>query len=301
MSLTFFVFSDIISGKEDSDMTENNLKAIEEAYAQAEAYFFKPFSSERRKSAEPHLYFIFSSPGAGKSTNIKPLLKNELAADKPVVLEVDELKSFVPENADVVKTVDDWFLKLINKAMEEKRSLIIMRQRNMLVPKQTLNIYKTAKEKGFITHANIVALDKARSRLGMIHRYEYALDDKSTDEQHIRENYPRKPDFLRHKIFYKAVPLITAFCSCSKYVDIVEVYDRERNKLAWNNKITGDKSYISPIRALFKERKRAWEPWEKEKFNTQKQQAKEKMKEHNCSILDMIKFKFLTRTRRNKS
>lgn len=281
-------------------MTDDTLKITEkEAYARVEAYFFKSLP-EQEKNANPNLYFVFSSPGAGKSTNIKPLLRAEIGVERPVVLEVDEMKSFIPQNEKVAEIADRWFLKLVDKALNEKRSLIIIRQRNMLMPQQTLQIYKKAKSAGYTTHANIVALDKVRSRLGMIHRYELALDDKNTDEQHVRENYPRKPDFLRHKIFYRAVPFITAFCCCSKYVDIVEVYDRERNKLAWLNRKTGDKSKISPLRALLKERKRAWEPWEKEKFNNRKQQAEKKMGEHNRSVLDMIKFRWFTRTGKNK-
>lgn len=281
-------------------MAKEDMKIREEkAYKKAEIHFFKPFL-KCEKNSEPHLYFVFSSPGAGKSTNIKSLIKDKLGTNQPIIFEIDELKSFIPEDSNLIDVTNKWFLRLTDKAISEKRSLVIMRLRNMLKPMQTLDIYNKAKSAGYTTHASFVALDKVRSRLGMIHRYEYALDDNNLDEQHKIESYPRKPDFTKHYIFYKILPVVLACCCHSKAVDVIEVFDREKNKLAWWNKKSGEKSEISPLRALFNERHRKWEDWEKNKFNNRCMQAKIKLEEHNRSFIDMIKFKLLTKTHKNR-
>ena len=266
-------------------------------YQRAENYFF---SQKTRKAEQPYFIFVFASPGAGKSTNIKPLLKEQFNQDKPVIIEVDELKSFIPEGMDIDKTTNDWFIKLVDKAISERRHVVIFRQRNMLKPQQTRRLYQKAKKAGYITQAKIVALDKVRSRLGVIHRYEHAVDTLHQDETSQIENYPRKPDFIKHYIFYKALPVITDICSRSDLVDIVEVYDRERNKIAWQNKLTGEKSAQTPLQALKRERTRSWAPWEKEKFNRRYKEAEAKMKMHHRSWVDFVKFKWLTFTTKNK-
>lgn len=265
-------------------------------YQKAENYFFSP---KTPKAEQPYFIFVFASPGAGKSTNIKPLLKEQFK-EKPVIIEVDELKSFIPASQDIDKTANDWFIKLVDKAISEKRHIVIFRQRNMLKPQQTQRLYQKAKKAGYITQAKIVALDKVRSRLGIIHRFEHAVDTLYQDETSQIENYPRKPDFIKHYIFYQALPIITDICSRSDLVDIVEVYDRERNKIAWQNKLTGENSLQTPLQALKRERTRAWAPWEKEKFNRRCKEAKAKMKMHRRSWVDFMKFKLLTFTTKNK-
>lgn len=271
----------------------------EQAYRKMEEHFLQP-QTLPQDGVSPSLIFVFASPGAGKTTYVKPVLNKLLKPARAVNLEIDELKTFIPAGSDLNKTADSWFVRIVGKAIEERRSIIIFRQRNMLQPGQTLEIYKRAKAAGYLTQASFVALDKERSRLGMVHRYEFALDNVVGKGEIDRENYPRKPDFLRHYIFYKALPVMLHVCSHSKAVDVVDVYDRQGRCLAYDDKTTGRNSPQSPSRAMRFERTRSWNVWEINKFNRRRNEAETKMKEHGRSLFKIIKFRFLTSTFKNK-
>lgn len=51
--------------------------------------------NENKSGIKPHMIFCFSSPGAGKTTSIKPILLESFIEHNPVVLEIDELKAFM--------------------------------------------------------------------------------------------------------------------------------------------------------------------------------------------------------------
>lgn len=271
----------------------------QKSYQKMEEHFLPP-QTFPQDGAAPRLIFVFASPGAGKSTYVKPVLNRMLQPGAAVNLEIDELKTFIPSGADVNKTANEWFEHFVNRAIVERRNIIIFRQRSMLQPAQTLEIYKKAKAVGYVTQAAFVALDKERSRLGMVHRYEFALDNAVRTEGIDRANYPRKPDFLRHYVFYKALPATLHACSLCKAVDIVDVYDRQGVRLAYEDKTTGQHSPQPPSRALRFERTRDWNIWEKNKFNRRRDEAETKMKEHGRSFFERLKFRFLTATFKNK-
>lgn len=271
----------------------------EQSYREMEKHFLPPLTMPQ-ESGTPRLIFVFASPGAGKSTYVKPVLNRLITHGAAVNLEIDELKTFIPAGLDIAKTADAWFSRLVDKAIEERRSIIIFRQRSMLRPGQTLGIYKKAKACGYLTQASFVALDKERSRLGMVHRYEFALDKAMREGTLDRENYPRKPDFLCHYIFYKALPATLCACSLCKAVDIVDVYDRQGARLAYEDKAAGVSSRLSPFRAVRHERTRGWNIWEINKFNRRRGEAETKMKEHGRSLFERLKFRFLTATFKNR-
>ncbi len=108
---------------------------------------------------KPRIIFVFSSPGAGKSTRIKPLLEESFAT-KPALLEIDELKAFIPENdTNKVQTADRWFNRILEEAVNLRYNLIVFRQRNMLMPQQTRKILQQAQKNGYQTEVCIVALE----------------------------------------------------------------------------------------------------------------------------------------------
>lgn len=275
------------------------MDTLEKSYQQMQAHFLTP-ESFAKEGEVPRLMFVFGSPGVGKSTCLKPKLNSFFENSKPINLEIDEFKTFVPQVQNVNKLTDEWFARLTNKAIEEKRNIIIFRQRSMLAPTQTFGLYKKAKENGYFTQAVVMALDKERSRLGMVHRYECALENARKTGQFDRENYPRKPDFVRHYIFFRALPIIATACTKLKEIDRIDVYDRQCVLLASQDKTTGKKTKQTPIQALLKERHRSWNIWEKNRFNRQRFEAAEKMKERGSNRLEMLKFKFLTATPKNK-
>ncbi len=249
---------------------------------------------------KPRIIFVFSSPGAGKSTRIKPLLEESFAT-KPALLEIDELKAFIPENdTNKVQTADRWFNRILEEAVNLRYNLIVFRQRNMLMPQQTRKILQQAQKNGYQTEVCIVALDKKRSRLGMIHRYEFALDNQQQSGKTDIENYPRKPDFLCHYIFFKALPIITKMSEKSSLVDKVDVYDRDGKHLAFLDKLKKLKSKDTPLRALLKERHRAWLQHDCSKFDRRRKEVIEKMKKRGAKTWEFIRFRFLTNTFKNR-
>ncbi len=272
---------------------------LEQSYREMEDYFLETLRFSTRPET-PRLIFVFASPGAGKSTNIKPRLNKMFAENKVVNLEIDELKTFIPKGCDVAKTANEWFLRLVDKSVADKRNIMIFRQRSMLKPQQTWYIYQKAKEAGYITQAVFLALDKERSRLGLIHRYEFAIENALGKPEDNRASYPRRPDFLSHYIFYKAMPIFLQRCKVSPDVDIIDVYDRRGKHLAWSNKLTGEHSTEGVEHALLRERTRQWDGVEKDTFNRRCSEAQEKMKAHGRSWFDYLKFRILTYTRKSK-
>lgn len=79
------------------------------------------------------MIFVFGSPGAGKSTNIKPLLLKSFQTS-PACLEVDELKAFLPEGEERnPQMADEWFNRIVDEAVKLRYNLVIFRLRNMLL------------------------------------------------------------------------------------------------------------------------------------------------------------------------
>ena len=74
---------------------------------------------------QPRLIFVFGSPGAGKSTNIKPLLLKSFQTS-PACLEVDELKAFLPEGEERnPQMADEWFNRIVDEAVKLRYNLVI--------------------------------------------------------------------------------------------------------------------------------------------------------------------------------
>lgn len=270
---------------------------LETAYLEAEEYFLLPAA---KGLDNPHCIFVFASPGAGKSVNVKKNINRKLAGEKPVNLEADALKSFVPAGEPIDEVVAVWFKRLTDKIIEQKRNVLIFRQRNMLELPQTFGIYKKAKENGYTTQAVFLAIDKKRSRLGMIHRYEMALEKAAVQLEFDRENYPRKPSFFRHYVFYKAIPIALRVLSRSRYPDKIEVCDREGRVLAFKDRISGDESIVSPLTALRRERRRHLTEKERHLFDAHKQEAEMKMRGRGVSEKDIRRMSLWTRFSRNK-
>lgn len=256
-------------------------------------HFFKP-ENENRSEVKPRMIFCFSSPGAGKTTSIKPILLESFNEHKPVVLEIDELKAFM-ENPLDTNRVKQHFLNCLQKAFEEKRSLIIFRQRNMLEPNLTKSIFNDAKANGYETQVTFLALDKKRSRLGMIYRYENALKKAVESKEMDIANYPRKPEFMKHYIFFKMIPIVAAACNKSKNIDIINVYDREGSLLAENNRINKTKIGNGIVNAIYRERHRKWTDLEADKFNRRRNEAENSMAARASNLMEKIKFKLFTR------
>lgn len=272
------------------------MNKLETAYLEAEEYFLL---SSAKGLDKPHCIFVFASPGAGKSVNVKKNINRRLAGEKPVNLEADALKSFVPAGEPIDEVVAVWFKRLMGKIIEEKRNVLIFRQRNMLELHQTFGIYKKAKENGYITQAVFLAIDKKRSRLGMIHRYEMALEKAAEHSEFDRENYPRKPSFFRHYVFYKAIPIALQVLSRSGQPDKIEVCDREGKMLAYKDKISGEESMISPVTALRRERRRHLTEKERQLFDAHKQEAEMKMRGRGVSEQEIRRIRLWTRFSRN--
>lgn len=274
--------------------------SAEKDFIEACNYFFTG-ATQVKQGEKPRIIFVFASPGAGKSTRIKPLLQKTFSAPAAMI-EIDELKAFIPEGEkNNAKTADAWFNRMIGGAIDLKYNLVIFRQRNMLVPAQTRGILQKAQAEGYQTEVCIVALDKARSRLGMIHRYECALENhqKNPDAENVG-NYPRKPDFLKHYIFFKALPVVAKMSELSGCVDKVEVYDRNGSRLAFLDKKSGLKSRATPLQALRQERSRSWIYLERNKFNRRCREASEKMKQRGAGVWERLKFRFLTETAQSR-
>lgn len=268
---------------------------LNEDFIQACNYFF---TGKKQTSAEekPRIIFVFGSPGAGKSTKIKPLLLRSFNIP-PVCLEIDELKAFVPQGEEQnTVLIDEWFNKLVQEAVNLRYNLVIFRLRNMLLPAQTRNILKQAKESGYQTETAILALDRRRSTLGMVYRYELALEKQFQTLQKDKDivNYPRPPQFLKHYMLFKALPIVTKFSQVSNLVDKIDVYDRECNHLAWIDKIAHTKSKISPLQALKQERHRSWKNEETKQYHEQRTQSLKKMKSRQASLKELWMAKFFT-------
>lgn len=243
---------------------------------------------------QPRLIFVFGSPGAGKSTNIKPLLLKSFQTS-PACLEVDELKAFLPEGEEQnPQMADEWFNRIVDEAVKLRYNLVIFRLRNMLLPGQTARILRHAREHGYQTEVDILALDRRRSTLGMIHRYEQALENQNKSAPKDVVNYPRRPEFAKHFILFKALPVVTGLCEKSKLVDKINVYDRQGNRLAWQNKISGTRSELSPSQALRQERKRRWLLCEKARYQLQRREDIEKMKRRRSAFRELWTAKILT-------
>lgn len=267
----------------------------ERDFKRIENHFFTK-DTENKSGRKPRLIFVFSSPGAGKSTSIKPVLQRSFSESKPVALEIDELKALISDgtNVDAVRL---YFVECIKKAIAEKRSLIIFRQRSMLEPNLTKHIYKTAKDNGYETQATFLALDKKRSRLGMIYRYEQALKKTMESGELDIKDYPRKPEFIKHYMFFKMIPITAMACSKTKSIDIVNVYDREGNLLAENDRLTKNKIGNGILEAIHRERSRKWSDWEVEKFRHSYKESESSMKSRASGFIERIKLKFFAKSR----
>ena len=81
-------------------------------FIQACNYFF---TGKRQvpSNEQARIIFVFGSPGAGKSTNIKPLLLKDFAIS-PVCIEIDELKAFLPKDQEQDAQLTD---KTLQKAL----------------------------------------------------------------------------------------------------------------------------------------------------------------------------------------
>jgi len=255
-------------------------------------YFFTK-DTENVSKQNPRLIFVFASPGAGKSTSVKPILAKSFTHSNPVMLEIDELKALSSDakNSDLIRNI---FLACVNKAIEEKRSLIIFRQRCMLEPNLTKHIYQKAKANGYQTQATFLALDIKRSRLGMIYRYEKALKASVESNKFDITNYPRKPCFMRHYIFFKMLPIVALACKKSKNIDIINVYDREGNLLAEDNRINNSKTKKDILQAIIQERSRSWSKSEINKFNARREETENSIKARTKGLLEVLKLKIFT-------
>lgn len=269
-------------------------------FIQACNYFF---TGKRQvpSNEQARIIFVFGSPGAGKSTNIKPLLLKDFAIS-PVCIEIDELKAFLPKDQEQdAQLTDEWFNQMVKEAINLRYNLVIFRLRNMLLPTQTQNILKQAKNNGYQTEIDILALDRKRSTLGMIHRYELALEKQIQSPQSNKDiaNYPRPPQFLKHYMFFKVLPIVTKWSQNSDLVDKINVYDREGHHLAWQDKRNQKTSNLSPIEALRQERHRHWHNNEKVLYEEQHRQAFDKMKSRKASLKEILVAKMLTFFGRN--
>jgi len=264
-----------------------------EQFAQACNYFFAG-KKQVPAGEQPRLIFVFGSPGAGKSTNIKPLILESFQTP-PVCLEVDEMKAFLPEGEKRnPKIADEWFNQIVNKAVKQRYNLVIFRLRNMLLPEQTARILRHARRHVYRTEVDILALDRRRSTLGMIHRYEQALENLHKSEAKDVVNYPRRPEFAKHFILFKALPVVTGLSEKSNLIDKINVYDREGNHLAWQDKTDGTRSELSPLQALRQERKRRWLQSEKARYQLQRLQDIEKMKNRKAAFRELLAARLLT-------
>ncbi len=271
----------------------------QEHFIQVCNYFF---TGKRQVPAneQPRMVFVFSSPGAGKSTRSKPLLQKSFATS-PVLLEIDELKAFIPAGDNIDKTADDWFCRIVDGALDLKYNIIIFRQRSMLQLKQTRDYLKKARQNGYRTEVCILALDKQRSRLGMVHRYEFALENylKNPAADDV-QNYPRKPDFIKHGVFFAALPIIVRMSEKSKYVERIDVYSRQGEHLAFLDKNSNLKSELTPLQALRKERRRPWIYLERNKYNHRRQEVEEKMRQRKAGLWDKMMFRWMTSTAKSR-
>ena len=207
----------------------------------------------------------------------------------------DELKAFLPEGEERnPQMADEWFNRIVDEAVKLRYNLVIFRLRNMLLPGQTARILRHAREHGYQTEVDILALDRRRSTLGMIHRYEQALENQNKSAPKDVVNYPRRPEFAKHFILFKALPVVTGLCEKSKLVDKINVYDRQGNRLAWQNKISGTRSELSPSQALRQERKRRWLLCEKARYQLQRREDIEKMKRRRSAFRELWTAKILT-------
>lgn len=99
------------------------------------------------------------------------------------------------------------------------------------------------------------------------------------------QNYPRKPDFIKHGVFFAALPIIVRMSEKSKYVERVDVYSRQGEHLAFLDKNSNLKSELTPLQALRKERRRPWIYLERNKYNRRRQEVEEKMRQQQSRPL----------------
>jgi GTPase SAR1 family protein len=259
------------------------------------------FGKEKREPHKnPKFSYVFASPGAGKTSLMKQFLDKEYPnGEKPIILEIDEMKYFIPADLNKderMKIADKWYHKLIDMAITERQSFISLNIREMVYINRALNTYKKAKDNGYVTEANFLAVNKKKSRLGIISRYEKALKNMIYGKNNCK-NYPRKPKFFNHYIFYKAAPIMTAVCSNSNNVDIVRVFDRDGNLLSIYKNTQLQNSKISPLKALIKERHRLWNKEEEQQYKNQREESLGLMRERNASKKEIFISSVLTKKR----
>ena len=234
----------------------------------------------------PKLAYVFASPGAGKSSKLRHLLAKEFPVDDvPVIVEIDELKHFAPEEMqgkDRLRLVDSWYKRIIDKAFENGRSILIFRSKDMVHYNRTRNILKKAKDRGFTTEINFLAINREKSRLGMVYRYEKAL--KNMFEGNLdHTNYPRKPKFFYHYIYYKSLPETAKCCIKDSLVDKIRVFNRDGEQLSYINKADNSKSETGILNSIKNERERSWTVEEITDYNRQVDDVKNMMRERGAS------------------
>ncbi|MDR1694383.1 MAG: zeta toxin family protein [Lactobacillaceae bacterium] len=256
------------------------------------------FGEQTAAAGKPTFRMVFASPGAGKTSILKPLFQKEAKdGENPIMLEFDEIKAFVPKNPNKKQRMsfsDKLFADLVEKAIEEKRSINIFRPSTMRHPTQAFALYKKAKDKGYNTEAAFLAVDKRKSRLGILYRYEKALENGINSIA----NYPRPPKLLYHYLYFKAIPFIVQSCDRHREVDVVRVFDRSGNLIAFNNKITNEKSKTSPRKALASERKRKWSEEEQTEHCEKSAEIKKLQSKRTLSLNEIMTTKLALKNRR---
>lgn len=245
---------------------------------------------ERQPAKNPKLSFIFASPGAGKSSILKQNIVKEMVADsQPVVIEIDELKYFAKDapKEERKAIIDEWYNRIIDQALETKQNIIILRSKDMVHYGRAATTLNKAKQHNYNTEVNFLAVDKRKSRLSMTLRYEKALKNMFSGNSDFT-NYPRKPKFFYHYVYFKSLPLAAEKCCKDKDVDLVRVFNRDGELLAFDNKISHQKSAQSPKKAIKAERKRPWSESEKKRFSEEKDQMQAFMKDRKAPLKEKI-------------
>ena len=267
---------------------------LEKAYHLMEEYFI-PRDIAAASSDNPKLFFIFGAPGTGKSSTLKPMLNKMYENDKLIHLEVDDLKLFIPKGYDVAHVADAWVGRILNTILQKKLSVVIYRQRNLLQLSQTKQILQNAKQNGYTTFVDFLALDKVRSRLNMAKRYENNLNTLPPNQQLNQDLYLRKPSYVRHYIFYKAIPMVAKICTRLDTVDVINVYDQNARLLL--NYAKNSSETAKPAEVILQERNRPLSQQEKEKFNQEKEIVLNNMKKRGVASYKTFFYEMLFRKR----
>jgi hypothetical protein len=227
----------------------------------------KPLMSGPAKE-QPVAVFIGGQPGAGKSTLEAQLVESKGLRDA-VRIDGDDLLLFHPRYAEHARANDRtaaavcsdprWWNMAVEHVREQRADVVISSP--LAGPEWAQERFKDFRDAGYRVETVFVAVDDARSQLGIVDRYQAMRDD---------QGYGRWVGPEWHDTAYQRVLETADAIDRSQSTDAVHVGLRG-GEIVHSNESTPDGGWRLPVptrEVIERERARPWTEQEQTRFNT---------------------------------